>query len=188
MAAALRFNRRAYHLVTHGLATQAPITRATRGLIQVPISLPVEIVDDVRRVFAGATSTEILYAVPYYHRSDVVLVLEAATFTALQQQQPLEAVEVVPLPEPSRYAILSRGALHLLSAAQVELFRDMVFQMQVEDGDATQIREMRFRQVPQSVLSQLSEVLQIDQATDAEQAFELLELYLMRLMVAKEPN
>ena len=60
MAAALRFNRRAYHLVTHGLATQAPITRATRGLIQVPISLPVEIVDDVRRVFAGATSTESL--------------------------------------------------------------------------------------------------------------------------------
>ena len=100
MTQTLKFKDRALTLATRGVLSGVAITIATRGLIQLPVDVPIIIEPEVvQRIAAGPSRAEIYYLVPerYRYLSKATIVLESnATYALLKAKEPLVIDSVKP--------------------------------------------------------------------------------------------
>jgi len=94
----LKFKDRALTLATRGVLSGVAITLMTRGLIQLPVDVPVIIEPEViQRIAAGPSVNYVHYVVPerYRHLSEATFILESQTqYELLRAKQPLEIEKV----------------------------------------------------------------------------------------------
>jgi len=117
-------------LATRGVLSGVAITIATRGLIQLPVDVPIIIEPEVvQRIAAGPSRAEIYYLAPerYRHLSEATFILESdARYKLLKAKEPL----VIDRVEPTAYrgVFNSRGQFELVGSATVRKLQNRIEQ------------------------------------------------------------
>ena len=125
--ASLRFKARALTIATAGILSMSPISMVSRGLLQLPVHVDVEVVQSSSRP-GGGISEHIYYQAPnsYSNLSEPRFIIDSETFSRLENVQP---ITVEKIEKPSVLAYISRGELRILSQS-VDMFDDSTWRKQ----------------------------------------------------------